>query len=61
MKSLLKHIKAEYGEDRVTDDPLKACVMMQFTYGQQAVEKAGTTDVDAVKKAAKLHSKHQKD
>jgi len=42
--------KAFAGEDRVTNDPMEAHVI-GFNMYVQAVEKAGTTDVDAVRKA----------
>lgn len=44
--------KAEYGEDRVTDDPIEAGYFQVYLWAK-AVEAAGTTDVDAVKEAAK--------
>ena len=43
--------KAEYGADRVTDDPIEAGYNAVYLWAA-AVEKAGTTDVDAVKEAA---------
>ncbi|SMX32447.1 Aliphatic amidase expression-regulating protein [Actibacterium lipolyticum] len=42
--------KAKMGEDRVTNDPMEAHVI-GFNMWVQAVEKAGTTDVDAVREA----------
>lgn len=42
--------KAFAGEDRVTNDPMEAHVI-GFNMWVQAVEKAGTTDVDAVREA----------
>lgn len=44
--------KAEYGEDRVTADPIEAGYFGVYLWAA-AVEKAGTTDVEAVKEAAK--------
>lgn len=44
--------KAEYGENRVTDDPIEAGYNAVYLWAA-AVEKAGSTDVDAVKEAAK--------
>lgn len=44
--------KAKYGEDRVTDDPIEAGYNAVYLWAA-AVEKAGTTDVDAVREAAK--------
>nr|WP_233417177.1 urea ABC transporter substrate-binding protein [Halovulum marinum] len=42
--------KAKMGEDRVTNDPMEAHVI-GFNMWVQAVEQAGTTDVDAVRAA----------
>ena len=44
--------KAKYGENRVTDDPIEAGYFGVFLWAR-AVEKAGSTDVAAVKAAAK--------
>jgi urea transport system substrate-binding protein len=44
--------KAKYGENRVTDDPIEAGYFGVYLWAK-AVEKAGTTDVAAVKLAAK--------
>ena len=43
--------KAEYGEDRVTDDPIEAGYDAVYLWAK-AVEKAGSTGVDKVKEAA---------
>lgn len=43
--------KEAYGEDRVTGDPIEAGYFMVHLWAQ-AVEAAGTTDVDAVREAA---------
>ncbi|MGD1944652.1 MAG: urea ABC transporter substrate-binding protein [Leptolyngbyaceae cyanobacterium] len=43
--------KAEYGEDRVTNDPMEAAYIMVYLW-KQAVEQAGTTDLAAVREAA---------
>lgn len=43
--------KEAYGEDRVTDDPIEAGYMAVKLWAA-AVEKAGTTEVEAVKEAA---------
>ena len=43
--------KAKYGEDRVTNDPMEAAYIMVYLW-KQAVEAAGTTDIEAVRKAA---------
>lgn len=47
----VENYKAAYGEDRVTDDPIEAGYNAVYLWAA-AVEKAGTTDVDAVKEAA---------
>jgi urea transport system substrate-binding protein len=44
--------KEKYGQDRVTDDPIEAGYFGVYLW-KQAVEKAGSTDVAAVKAAAK--------
>lgn len=43
--------KAEYGEDRVTNDPMEAAYVMVY-FWKQAVEQAGTFDIPAVRAAA---------
>ncbi|MEL6494894.1 MAG: urea ABC transporter substrate-binding protein, partial [Cyanobacteria bacterium J06623_7] len=43
--------KAKYGEDRVTNDPMESAYIMVYLW-KQAVEKAGTTDLEAVRAAA---------
>ncbi|KKJ01695.1 ABC transporter substrate-binding protein [Prochlorothrix hollandica PCC 9006 = CALU 1027] len=43
--------KAKYGADRVTNDPMEAAYIMVYLW-KQAVEKAGTTDLEAVRMAA---------
>ncbi|MGB3692376.1 MAG: urea ABC transporter substrate-binding protein [Spirulinaceae cyanobacterium] len=43
--------KAEYGEDRVTNDPMESAYIMVYLW-KQAVEEAGTTDLEAVREAA---------
>lgn len=43
--------KAEYGDDRVTNDPMEAAYIMVYLW-KQAVEAAGTTDIEAVREAA---------
>ncbi len=43
--------KAEYGDERVTNDPMEAAYIMVYLW-KQAVEKAGTTDIAAVREAA---------
>lgn len=44
--------KAKYGADRVTDDPIEAAYFMVYLWAE-AVKKAGSTDIAAVKEAAK--------
>jgi urea transport system substrate-binding protein len=44
--------KAKYGADRLTDDPMEAGYFGVYLW-KMAVEKAGSTDVDAVKAAIK--------
>ena len=48
----VKNYKAKYGEDRVTDDPIEAGYNAVYLWAA-AVEKAGTTDIEKVKEAAK--------
>jgi len=43
--------KAEYGDDRVTNDPMESAYIMVYIW-KQAVEAAGTTDIAAVREAA---------
>ncbi|MBE9047423.1 urea ABC transporter substrate-binding protein, partial [Pleurocapsales cyanobacterium LEGE 10410] len=43
--------KAEYGDERVTNDPMESAYIMVYLW-KQAVEQAGTTDVEAVRQAA---------
>ena len=43
--------KAKYGEDRVTNDPMESAYIMVYLW-KQAVEQAGTTDLEAVRAAA---------
>ncbi len=49
--TFVKAFKAKYGEDRVTNDPMEAAYIMVYLW-KQAVEAAGTTDLEAVRKAA---------
>jgi len=48
----VENYKKRYGQDRVTDDPIEAAYFQVYLWAK-AVEKAGSTDVDAVKEAAK--------
>lgn len=50
-KKFVAAYKEEYGENRVTDDPIEAGYVAVYLWAE-AVEKAGTTDVEAVKEAA---------
>ncbi len=47
----VKAFKAKYGEDKVTSDPMEAGYVAVHLWAA-AVEKAGTTEVEAVKRAA---------
>lgn len=51
-EEFVANYKAEYGDDRVTDDPIEAGYFGVYLWAK-AVEAAGTTDVEAVKEAAK--------
>lgn len=51
-KTFVESYKAAYGEDRVTADPIEAGYFGVYLWAA-AVEKAGSTDVAAVKEAAK--------
>lgn len=50
-EKFVKAYKKAYGKDRVTDDPIEAGYNAVYLW-KAAVEKAGSTDVDKVKKAA---------
>ncbi len=50
-ESFVANYKAKYGDDRVTADPIEAGYIGVYLWAA-AVEKAGTTDIDAVKEAA---------
>ena len=43
--------KAKYGDDRVTNDPMESAYIMVYLW-KQAVEQAGTTDLEPVRAAA---------
>lgn len=51
-KKFVAAFKAKYGQDRVTDDPIEAGYFAVYLWAE-AVKKAGSTDVEAVKAAAK--------
>ena len=50
-KTFVENYKAKYGEDRVTGDPIEAAYLAVYLWAE-AVEKAGSFDVDKVKEAA---------
>ena len=50
-KKFVEAYKAEYGEDRVTDDPIEAGYDAVYLWAA-AVEKAGSIEVDQVREAA---------
>ncbi len=50
-KKFVAAFKAKYGAERVTNDPMEAAYIMVYLW-KQAVEKAKTTDIEAVRKAA---------
>jgi urea transport system substrate-binding protein len=51
-KTFVAAYKKKYGDNRVTDDPIEAAYFMVYMWAA-AVTKAGSTDVDAVRAAAK--------
>lgn len=51
-KTFVENYKKKYGEDRVTADPIEAGYTAVYLW-KAAVEKAGSTDVDKVRAAAK--------
>ncbi|MFB2938240.1 urea ABC transporter substrate-binding protein [Aerosakkonemataceae cyanobacterium BLCC-F154] len=50
-QKFVQAFKAKYGADRVTNDPMEAAYIAVYLW-KQAVEKAGNTDIEAVRKAA---------
>src|ERR671932_87061 len=50
-KKFVEAFKKKYGESRVTNDPMEAAYIAVYLW-KQAVEKAKTTDIEAVRKAA---------
>jgi urea transport system substrate-binding protein len=50
-KTFVAAYKAKFGQNRVTDDPIEAGYVQVYLWAA-AVEKAGTTEVEAVRKAA---------
>lgn len=51
-KTFVEKYKAKYGQNRVTDDPIEAGYFGVYLWAE-AVKKAGATDVDKVREAAK--------
>ncbi len=51
-RKFVKAYKEKYGQDRVTDDPIEAAYLSVYLW-KKAVEKAGSTEVAKVRKAAK--------
>ncbi len=50
-KKFVEAFKQKYGADRVTNDPMEAAYIAVYLW-KQAVEKAKSTDIEAVRKAA---------
>ena len=50
-KKFVEAFKKKYGESRVTNDPMESAYIAVYIW-KQAVEKAKTTDIEAVRKAA---------
>ncbi len=50
-KKWVEDFKKEYGAERVTNDPMEAAYIMVYLW-KQSVEKAGSTDIAAVREAA---------
>ncbi|TVQ48749.1 MAG: urea ABC transporter substrate-binding protein [Gloeocapsa sp. DLM2.Bin57] len=50
-QKFVEAFRAEYGADRVTNDPMEAAYIMVYLW-KQAVEQAGTTELEAVRSAA---------
>jgi len=50
-KTFVENYKAKYGEDRVTGDPIEAAYIAVYLW-KEAVEKAGSFEVDEVKKVS---------
>ncbi len=51
-QEFVKKYKSKYGAERVTDDPIEAAYFQVYLWAK-AAEKAGSTDVEKVKTAAK--------
>ena len=50
-KTFVENFKQKYGKDRVVNDPMEAAYIMVYMW-KMAVEKAKTTELEAVRKAA---------
>lgn len=50
-KTFVENFKKKYGKDRVVNDPMEAAYIMVYMW-KMAVEKAKTTEIEAVRKAA---------
>lgn len=50
-EKFVEAFRAKYGQDRVTNDPMEAAYIMVYLW-KQAVEAAGTTDLEPVRSAA---------
>lgn len=50
-EKFVSDFKAKFGDDRVTNDPMESAYIMVYLW-KQAVEQAGTTDLEAVREAA---------
>ena len=50
-KTFVENFKKKYGNDRVVNDPMEAAYIMVYMW-KMAVEKAKTTELEAVRKAA---------
>jgi hypothetical protein len=51
-RRFVREFRKRYGPDRVTDDPIEAAYSQVHLFAK-AVEKAGSTDVDAIRRAAR--------
>jgi urea transport system substrate-binding protein len=51
-KAFIREFRARHGKHRVTDDPMESAYIM-VNFWKQAVERAGSTDVDKVREAFK--------
>ena len=51
-RRFIREFRKRYGAERVTDDPIEAAYSQVYMFAK-AVEKAGSTDVDAIRRAAR--------